>query len=341
MSEAQTRFVRGGVSVAALCALALGVGYLVSESVAPVYADARTRAALFDAAAPDVEAVSVGNSHSLALDFDALGVDGFHLWWPGGDVFEAERAVEEAVERAPGLDLVFVTVSPFVVDNGVVGTVEPGRGDLRRKTYVEYGDYSPLRSDWKLAAQAALAPVVRPDNWAGVAAAWGGRSDTTHIEPDGAPIAPVRGHLPIDDTERVGQRRAERHRALEDESLERNPGLCDDTARAYEAIAAAARERGVRVVLYTPAYTTSYAHAVYGTGDRCATRQMAARVAERFSNVDYFDFSQDEALSAPVYFRDADHMNVDGARAFSRRFRAALAGVPQQTSAGAAAGAKP
>src|SRR3970040_147439 len=63
--------------------------------------------------AESIEALAVGNSHACALDFNALGVNGYRVAQGGNDFSEAEYQIRSLVPLLPNLKTVFFNVSYF------------------------------------------------------------------------------------------------------------------------------------------------------------------------------------------------------------------------------------
>jgi hypothetical protein len=66
------------------------------------------------------EAISLGNSHSVAIDFETLGLSHVALWTPGGELFEARVILEQAYAHGARPKWLFLTLNPFILlqDNG-------------------------------------------------------------------------------------------------------------------------------------------------------------------------------------------------------------------------------
>lgn len=309
-------FVRAGVIVAALVALGAAAAYAVSERVAPVYPEGRARLALLEAHGAAVEAVALGNSHNRAIDFEALGVEGFHLWLQGSDLMESARLFADQRALLPNLDVVTVTVPLFTADNAA----RPDRHDRRLGVYATTRDYRPLTDDARLAFRARLAPIVRTDNWEGVFEGLVGRRAGPPVLPNGY----------IDDGQRDDRQtpaqiarsarlHAERHLELQAASHVYNPDLCADARAALEALVDLAG--GARVVLFTPPYDARYAGRLEDAADTCALDAFAETLAER-AGVVYVDARQTPGFTPESgLFANADHLNGAGARRFADLLR--------------------
>jgi hypothetical protein len=305
--------VRAMALVAGLVALGFAAAYGVSEAVDPVYKPSRQQYGRVVASAPEVRALSLGNSHSRGIDLDAMGLQGAELWNPGNDYYEVLHLLRSVGPRLPELEYVFVPVSLFVYDNAT----SPLRVELRKRAYVTTGNYRPVAGDWGAAFQALLAPVVRTDNWEGVAYRLAGRQPpATAEEVEERQEAALHFRVPpVDVLREHAVKRAGLHASTEQASLAEDPDLCAHARGALRRIAEAAPP--ARLVLYTPPYTPTYlAHRDPATG--CGLSAFAAELAATTPGVTYFD---DRALPAfsdrSGYFRDGDHINAYGAYRYS------------------------
>lgn len=72
--------------------------------------------------ADSIEALAIGNSHSCALDFDALNIRGYRVAQGGNDLFEAEYQLKSLSSLLPNLEIVFFNISyfSFFEDNSAV-----------------------------------------------------------------------------------------------------------------------------------------------------------------------------------------------------------------------------
>lgn len=315
------RFARAVSAVAGLVLAGGAALWAWGEHVSPAYPEVRSRAAAFAASASTLTAATFGNSHNQAISFEHLGLDGFHLWEGGRDVFETARSFEEALPRMPRLVFAFVAVSPFAYDNALLDELEPGRANRRRQVYVEYDTYWPVRRDWKQALRARLAPVARPDNW----------NDVVDAVRRGSPSTPAsspqseRGSMTRAEARSQAAERVDRHVTMERESFGLDDALCRDAHRALDAMAEAASDTDTEVVLFTPPYISAYSALIRARGDHCRLGRHAERLAQRWTHVRYLDYSSAPPFSDSLaYFYDPDHMSRIGAAAFSDTLRAVL-----------------
>ena len=313
--------LRSPVRTAGLTVLFVALGgaaaWTVSQHAAPVHPDVQGREAVLDRVAPRVEVASLGNSHARAIDFDALGVRGFHFSLGGSDLFEAVRLFRHARRRLPALREAYVVVSP----RQVVNSAFPERHGRRRSVYVQTGDYRPMSGDWRLALTSPLSPLARDDHWAAV---FSGSGDKPAFGPDGA-LLNERPQRSFEAIKSEGPRRAAYHGDLARRSEEAYPGLCADLGRLLETLVE--ESVGLRLVLYTPPYPRAYYEAVVGPPATCDLRPVAARLAGAYAHVFYLDASTSALSDDLVLFLNADHLNDAGAAAFSAMLRDTMATV--------------
>jgi hypothetical protein len=310
--------IRAAASVLLLVAAGLAAAYGVSEGVDPVYGSARERYRQAVAAGPAVEAVRLGHSHGWAITFEPLGLRGANLTNPGNDYYETLHVLRSIRPHLSNLEYVFVPVSLFVSDN----STDPVRRDVRKEAYVTTGNYTPVAGDHAVVFQALIAPVVRADNWEGVAQQAYGLLKRWKREPGAHSAArdvraperrmPVMSERAL---QRAGPERMAIHRRWEQHALNQNERLCEETRQALREIARLSAP--AHLVLFTPPYPSSYLRD-YDTAEGCQLDRFAAELAAASPGVSYFDdrvmgpFTDDSGL-----FRDGDHVNRDGARVYS------------------------
>lgn len=283
--------------------------------------------------AESVTALSVGSSHSRALDFAAMGEAGFHLWRGGGDLFEAVYLARTMAPRLPALETVYVSVSyfSFAVDNAT----DDERAVRRRQLYfsVPAHEWIPGDVDNFLRGKARrvvpVEAIVRPDHWRGVIDRVLSRPQVASPLPRDrfGQIADARYRrctsLPRDELREHARSRGERHVRLTDEMTSIRPDVERRAEEALNRLVADMHQRGVHVVLYTPPYSRPYNEQVADRLKR-RSRAVAARVA-RSAGAQFVDFSEDDGFTDdPALFMNSDHLNRCGARLFSRALRDAV-----------------
>jgi hypothetical protein len=301
---------------AAGAAAALAGAYAVSEALDPVYGEMAARMEIFHARAPRVQAISVGNSHSRALDFAALGMDGVHFWEGGEDAFEAVYLARYTARRAPRLKYVLFTASYGVerLDHAYV-TRKDVTG-LRRQIYARTSGARFIPGDGPLWLSARFAPIARPDHWHGVITRLHRPPRTIRMTPDGVVYEAPRPPLSPDSLVAHATRRAAYQDSLGDETVQNDSTTPTRALAGMETLARELQEKGVTLVLYTPPYHEAFLRQLApGTAD--GTRRALAPLL-RHPNVVWMDFAEHPDFSGRAdLYRDSDHMNAQGARAFS------------------------
>jgi hypothetical protein len=313
--------LRTGVGFVVGAVLVVAAAYGVSERLDPVYPELRARMAHFRQHAPAIDAVSVGNSHSRAIDFDALGVRGTHLWMGGQDVFEAAYLARYAADAAANIRYVLFPVSPGFqqVDHAVVRSVD--ERSRRRELYARTPLRRPVAGDGSLWVSGRLAPVVREDHWKGVAARLRGPRPPIRLTPHGLRTERPRAPLTPDSMARYGAGRGSAHRAAAEETVAVDPTTPRRVAAELDDLAGYLGARGVLLVLYTPPYHPGYLHEI-PAAMMAETRSTTKRIVDRHRNVIWMDFSVHPAFSGrDELFMNADHLNREGARLLSDRLR--------------------
>ncbi len=317
-----------GVCFIAGAVLSLAAVYALSEAVAPVYNATRVKVALFQERSAGLQAVSVGNSHSRSLDFGALGLEGMHLYEGGQDFFEAAYLADYAAERAPRLRYVLMTASYGLerLDHASAGSTDL-RG-MRRRIYARTPAPRFIPGDRDLWLSGLFAPVARPDHWAGVGVRLL-RPDLAQppvrLTRDGRVQEPPPPPFSFDSARRAGTRPPRRLGASD--SVANDPTAPARAVARLEGLARDLHARGILLVLYTPPYHETYRwHVARWAG---GTRRSLAPLLKQ-PNVVWLDFGTDSAfMRRDDLFRDPDHMNHAGARAFSTILSRCLASLPK------------
>ncbi|HEX8359579.1 MAG TPA: hypothetical protein VF613_05705 [Longimicrobium sp.] len=308
------RFLGGGV-------LAIAALWGASELLDPVYPATRASMAAFGERRAQVTVVTVGNSHSRAISFAALGMPGVHFWLDGQDAFESAFLARYAAERAPGLRYVLLTASYdfYRHDNRMPSQVD--RSGPRREIYARTPTLGYLPGDFDLWAGAKLAPVVRPDHWRGVA--------RRLLRPSVPVRDPVTGWdhrpSPVPSGEWLagyGLMRATQQHAGVKEAL-REPAIPGRVLASIESLARDLRGRGAYLVLYTPPYHETFRrHFPDADHD---LRRVLTPLLQRNPNAVWLDFSADTAITAHrEFFHNSSHLSSRGAQLFSARLAASL-----------------
>ena len=106
------------------CAFALCVPYV---ALAVFFSDQHRddRLETFYERAPEIQALTLGSSHTRALHYPSMGLSGYSFADDGGDLMIADYKLRRLVDHLPNLEYVFLVVAPGLLSyNRILG--EPG-----------------------------------------------------------------------------------------------------------------------------------------------------------------------------------------------------------------------
>jgi hypothetical protein len=270
-----------------------------------------------------LRALSVGNSHARAVDFEVLGVPGLDIGLPWNDVFEVEYQLRTLAPRLPELEVVFIALSYFTFHWANTDAGEAERFlQSRRLFYAMVPTARWMPGDWDNYAAGRVYWLARSDVWYNVAMGLAGRdpyySRAAEYEEDRTE-ANTPEELVLHARARVPEKVDLARRMLAADTL-----LAERTYASLSASIRFLQERGVRVVLFTPPYYRAYSDLYVATGLVGDMRRRARRLAAEHG-VPWLDLSQEPALAADAaLFRDSDHLNYRGKEAFTPRLRERL-----------------
>lgn len=332
--------ISGFVILGVMLALAL---IWIGEALAPMHSQHKVRMQQFLARADEIEALAVGHSHNLALDFDAMELNGFHLWVVGSDMFETRYLLNSILPLLPNLRTVFIPITPytFLHDN----SLHP-RGVIVRHVYYvttpTYRSFFPVRRDFRYLVMGKLCGIARHDHWAGVFKSLCSRSfqagNGTHSL--SRPLISKNGRLgPPFENSMAGCQRTKRFDELKQymtfskDVYEQRPELPQGVFAALTDITRRLKDNDIRPVFYSAPVVSDFRQ--YLHQEERDMVELADTYMERLQNefaIKYYDFLNDTLFaSQPDYFHDEDHLNTTGARVFSKRFAATLErSAPQQ-----------
>jgi hypothetical protein len=281
-----------------------------------------------------VEAITLGNSHSDSLDYSVLGIEGQSLAFAAADLFEVEKYAALMADELPNLKTVFITISyySFSRDNA---TFEQFR-TRRIRFYSMVPTWSPIQGDLqnfllgRVESYTHLMSVVRSDSWQGV---WGELSnDDPPKDPfpyDGVLTTSVWGecsHYTEFQLETHAREIAARNVAGSSQMAGAHPGLEQDAFDALARTIERLQSKGIRVILFTPTYYEKYTE-YFMEGGSAMIDSMQARVKklQQLYSVEYYDLSKDSDLrDQPELFYNSDHLGECGHKAFTAKLLEAM-----------------
>ncbi len=278
------------------------------------------------ARAATVEVLAIGSSLASAIELSELGLEGHLMWTPASDLFENEYTLRLALSQAKRVKLVLVALTPVSLN---WSSAARGEDETRRRHYLIGGGdprHGLIDGDWRNMAIAGALPLVRHDQWrapvsAGLRVVGIPAPPLATLVRDGAWIRLT--------TDRAGGLTEEDRRLIAWQLrglaafAARPPGESDRLLATLPRMAALAHAHGARIAFFTPPVAPDYLAAMRAAGmpdARPALTALAAR--EGFA---YFDLAEDTEITGDGRnFFDSHHLNVTGARAFTRRLKAML-----------------
>ncbi len=325
-------FLLGGILLARCLAY---MSYSIAPGHAAIgYVERQEQIAALMEQRDQIEALAVGNSHNLAIDFATLEQQGYHLWHNGGDIFEATYLLEVLLPDLPNVGTVYVSTpySVFWIDNR--------SSDIairRRQLYATLASWSFLENDLQNFILGKLHPLlltdywIVPDHWSRVRSAlWdGGGNKLVPVDraKNGQNLAD--GYVECESTPREtlddhAAQRAADHLERQEAVIAIDPAIEHRAKQAMTGMIDFLKGRGIRTVFFTPLYEEGYTSR-YDAGTIAKMRSRMVQLTRAYG-VEYYDFSANAELLADDHlFLNSDHLNLCGAQRFSAKLKAAMA----------------
>jgi hypothetical protein len=275
-----------------------------------------------------IEAVTLGNSHSDALDYSVMGIEGQSMALAAADLFEVEKYALVLIDRLPRLKTVFIALSyySFSRDNAQFQSLHARRVGF----YSVAPIWSPIAGDTrnfllgKADAYTHLISIARSDHWQGV---WQGLLSGSSPE-----LFPYDGVQTISEWGECSHYTAEQLEAHAAETVSRNvsssqlmaaahPGLDQEAFDALARTIEGLQSRGIQVILFTPPYYRIYNDYFEEQGTEILEYWgQATGMLQAIYQVKYYDFSRDaEIINYPELFYNSDHLSICGNKIFSQK----------------------
>ncbi len=311
----------------------LGVGLnSVSDALDPVYGQYKYRLDHVSEHGDEIEAITVGHSHNLAIDFDALGLKGYHLWAVGTDMFEVRYFVNAVLPSLPELKVVLLPVDEFAFshDNELF---DPGLFVRWMYYAVTPAPSSPqlIHGDFKGFLVGKLSGIARRDHWKGVfRAAWRrlrkqgevSMPERYGITDDGLIRMPhEKNMVGVSETPRLAELKM--YIRFVSRAHKLRPDLTGDVFNALVELVERLHSNNIPLILYSTPVFRTYKQLLQreNTPSLTATTEYVGRLLKT-DGVQFYDLAQDTTFSHhPEFFYDEDHLNAVGARAFSLKLR--------------------
>ncbi|MGB1253664.1 MAG: hypothetical protein ACPG8W_23840 [Candidatus Promineifilaceae bacterium] len=293
-----------------------------------LYSGYEQKFAQFEQLEASPKAISLGNSHALGLDFDTLGIDGYHLWLRGADLFEVDYVLSNTLSRIPSIDYVFVNLSyfSFHYDNSTIANHRQRRKWLYSATnrwrFIsdDYGEFIAGRFN-------SIVPgdtVLSSSEYSVMRSLLGQSSfddDRLSFANDGQDLTDDYLNCYYPDQQNAivetGRRQALRHYGFMQETLANQPQVSSSAYRILEGIIQKVHESDAQLILYTSptheAYTTEF-----DTDIKSEMQLLVQQLAAAYA-IPYYDYSHDpDFVKDDTLFLDAEHLNLCGAKKFSQ-----------------------
>ncbi len=314
--------------------IAQGLSLVATTLQFDVATDYRLQVNQFRQQLSEIELVTLGNSHNLAVDLNEFDQKGYHLWRDAGDFFEIQYLADHLVYDSSSIETVLIPASFFAFH--IQKSAWEKLRENRQALYTVIPSWNFIDGQLKefiLGKIYVVFPVetlVREDHWERVIQSIFDKSFRTADKfrgKDGQEIVERYQKCEYKEfdelvtfTKEIG---IPEHTNGQNRSLEMNPNLPADSYAAAVRIIQKLRARNIRVVFYTPPYFEMY-NELYDKETVATMKAYMARL-QQAHGVEYYDFSNDpQFVRNNRLFYDDDHLNRCGAKIFSAKLNQIL-----------------
>jgi len=290
----------------------------------------------------NARAITIGNSHNYAIDFELLGLDGYHLWYGGADYFEINYELTHLLPQLPQVETIFLPISyvNLLVDNRLRELQIP----KRRTLYAAFApqiwpsiDYISQDGEaYLLGLSHYIAPwdmLTRADHLHWVLKSLYGESrpvqSQTRIATDGqrlsAKYLTCNTFTPTSLATYAASPRGgtQRHRSLAAQVIEQDPDVRTRAQAAFLEIVQLVEAQNRQLILFTPPYFHTYTE-LMGTDEFVVAQDFIKTLQQEYSIL-YYNFATDpDFIYDSSLFLDDDHLNSCGAQRFSAKLATLL-----------------
>ncbi|MGB0521855.1 MAG: hypothetical protein ACPGJS_02785 [Flammeovirgaceae bacterium] len=307
--------------------------YLISATVEPVYPLLTQRYTQLLEQKDHIEFLTIGSSHSVAIDFEAMGIQGYHLWDFGEDLFESEYKTRYILNQLPQLKVVFLTLPYpiFVHDNAhsELGAMYNNRAKL----HFISAEFDVIHGDLNSLFKGKLAPIARYDHWVFLPKhVFLNQDEITpvietvsieHLGTDGNMRGEVAGFTDAEQLHEVAIEKLQNHLRYVAKTQALEAHIQEKTRTALIQLVELLKKRNIQLITYTPPFYESYLE--HFPLQLHQSFQENLQILVRDHGLQHIDFSRSaNFIHRPIYFQDGNHLSSDGARAFSKQFAAHL-----------------
>ena len=325
------------------CGVALSVPYL---TLSLFFADRKKddRLDQFYERADSIEALSLGSSHTRALHFPSMGIEGYSFADDGGDIEIAEYKLRRIIDHVPELRFVLLTVGPgFLSYNRISGVPGEFPGDYIRYTPSgrPFSGFSPREIFWGIRSwllgirsDAVLANRLTREAVRTAIRRSSGRDVEKHDECQfrdnpadhphedgilgGFARIPIASHCMTPEFEAYD---ASRRVEMIERSLDANPDTVEENIRYLQRISDLLKSRGAELVIVLSPTSAGY----FEYEDLQALWNAESPILHDFASKEdvlvlnhhrmFFGVPYD---TENIWFSDPNHITYEGARIFSR-----------------------
>lgn len=269
-----------------------------------------------------IKAIAIGNSHSAAINFEALEHDGYTLVRHGGDLFETQYYIENLTPKLPVMDTVLISISYFSFHQDNHFATDR---DIRRiHMYTVVPNWWFISGDIRNYIIGRLHPIVpvmsvsRSDNWRGVfEAIKQGKTFELELADTGCKYKDVPA------LEESAKSTFAEDMRMTNEAIAGHANLSGDIYQTLVDTTKYLQERNIRLIFFTPPYHEKYNKLYEAKApDMLKVMRQNMQRLQTEQNVEYYDLSTDETFTYDNHlFFDSDHLNRCGAQVFSTKFR--------------------
>lgn len=299
--------------------------FFISERFSPVYPLIKKRKTNFSKVAKGITILSLGNSHAGAINFETLGMKGFHYWDAAEDIFETAYKVQNIIEKCPQLQIVCIPISPYSPYQNNKETFYHIQYHPRVRLHVATNSWQPLQGKLNFLLLGKLSPLVRYDHWVFLPKLLSNKQTKN--------IADTR----LDSLESNGLwhfkypvlKNEDQLAQLAEKNIKEHSRLLNDTSQqvifwqTLKEIKTYLYKQNIQLYIYTPPYYKAYLELL----DQPLYNQTIAEAKQftKENEITYSDFSKDSYLSPRwQFFDDASHLNQKGREIFSLYVKADL-----------------
>jgi len=254
------------------------------------------------------DAISIGNSHSVALRLELMNFEKvYYLWDDGSDLFDCFATYKYLCDNDIHTDYLFIPIPPGteLLDNGVLQLKER----KRQQTYYYFGANRFAWADYRNYLKSRLLPVIRPDHCLSV---WRNmfnqRYTQLKIFDNNGFFIKRRNNVNLIDLEAADTLAFERVRTV------RNIYSLIDTVESktfnsevVEWGITMCKQNNTKVIFYTPPYYYRFNKLL--ENEHKSTQNFVNKFVIKHSNVSYYDFSNDTTFTHHFeYFINPDHL---------------------------------